>query len=186
MNQSPNISEQTLVAGCIDNKRAYQEILYKQYFPTMMRMCLRYTQDEDKAMQIVNNGFLKVFQKIGQYSGKGSLEGWIRRIVFHALSDYFKKENRQIKFLELADRDDVSIQEGLSNLLLEDLFKLIDLLPNATRDVFYLYAVEGYTHREIAAEKNISEGTSKWHLNAARKQLKQWIKQQNDAQYHAK
>ena len=96
MNKQKTYSEQDLVAGCVRNERRFQELLYRQYFPKMMGMCMRYTKDRDIAMQIVNNGFLRVFKKIDQFSFKGSLEGWIRRLVYHSVSDYFKKHSTTI------------------------------------------------------------------------------------------
>ena len=93
------LSERDLVEGCVRNDRIFQERLYRRFFPTMMQMCMRYASDRDEAMLIVNNGFLRVFQKIDTFAFKGSLEGWIRRLVFHSLSDYFKKQPKNVHFL---------------------------------------------------------------------------------------
>jgi DNA-directed RNA polymerase specialized sigma24 family protein len=84
-------TDEELIAGCLQNDRHFQEVFYKRFFPTMMRMCRRYTQDPDEAMTIINNGFLRVFKKLDTYSFKGSLEGWVRRLVFHSLSDFYRK-----------------------------------------------------------------------------------------------
>jgi RNA polymerase sigma-70 factor (ECF subfamily) len=146
---------------------------------------MRYTKDKEEAMIIINNGFMRVFKKIELYSFKGSLEGWIRRLVFHSLSDYFKKESRKIHFLELENRDAPIKEDGLSNLYMEDLMKMVDLLPPATKQVFTLYAIEGYTHVEISKNIGISEGTSKWHLATARKKLKQLIANSNEMKDYA-
>jgi RNA polymerase sigma factor (sigma-70 family) len=153
----------------------------------MMRMCRRYTQDPDEAMTIINNGFLRVFKKLDTYSFKGSLEGWVRRLVFHSLSDFYRKggaSKQSVHFLELADWDGQTRNEALSNLYMEDLLQLADRLPPATRDVFFLFAVEGYGHKDIAHQLQISEGTSKWHLASARAKLKVLI-QQHAKQYYA-
>lgn len=176
MPKAEQYSDEELVEGCLKNSRFEQEMLYRKYFAAMMRMCLRYTQDRDSAMEIVNLGFLRVFKKLHLYSFSGSLEGWIRRLVFHSLSDYFKSSAKPVHFLELEERDAPAKDEILSKLYLEDLVKLVDLLPGATREVFYLYALEGYTHAEIAEKINISVGTSKWHLSNARQKLKQLIR----------
>ena len=177
MKQKPEeISDKALVEGCLRNDRISQELLYRRFFPTMYRMIRRYTQDEEIIMEILNTGFLRVFTKLDTCSFAGSLEGWIRRLVFHSLSDYFKKNSRQVYFLELEDRD-APLQEGaIDKLYFEDILKLVDMLPDATREVFYLYAIEGYTHVEIAEKINISVGTSKWHLSNARQKLKQLIR----------
>ena len=181
-----NYTEQELVEGCTRNERRAQEVLYRRFFPEMMRMTRRYTRDEDIAIEIVNNGFLRVFKKIDTFSFKGSLEGWVRRLVFHSISDYFKQQPKNVHFLVWEEWD--SRNEGnpaLPNLYLEDLLGMVDQLPPATKNVFYLYAIDGYTHAEIGKHLGMSEGTSKWHLNAARKRLKELIAQQNLNQSYA-
>ncbi len=169
-------TDEELVRGCLNNERLAQERLYRKYFNSMMRMCLRYTQDKNTALDILNTGFLRVFKKLHKYSFNGSLEGWIRRLVFHSLSDYFKKHKTAVHFLDLEDRDGPIRERALSQLYLEDILKLVSFLPDATQEVFCLYAIEGYTHVEIAKQLNISVGTSKWHLSNARKKLKQLIR----------
>ena len=141
----------------------------------MMNMCLRYAQNRDDAAIIVNDGFLRVFKKIAQYNHSGSIEGWIRRIVYHSISDFYKKENKKIKFLELEDYDHVVQNVAYNNLYLEDIVNLIDKVPRNSGEVFRMFAIEGYSHKEIAAQKGISVGTSKWHLAEARKRLKKLI-----------
>lgn len=180
MNKQKTYSEQDLVAGCVRNERRFQELLYRQYFPKMMGMCMRYTKDRDIAMQIVNNGFLRVFKKIDQFSFKGSLEGWIRRLVYHSVSDYFKKHSKYARFLILEERDDSIRQTALDDLYFQDVLRLVDMLPAATKEVFRLFAIEGYSHKEIAKQQGISVGTSKWHLSAARKRLKELLEQNDD------
>ena len=185
MSKRNKYSEKQLVEGCVNNDRLCQELLFRKHFPTMMRMCMRYTSDRDEAMEIVNAGFLRVFKKLHTFSFKGSLEGWIRRLVFHSLSDHFKRNSKPVHFLSIEDRD-APIREGaLSNLYYDDIIKLVDLLPAASRQVFYLYAIDGYTHVEISKKINISVGTSKWHLSAARKKLKQLIKAHHNTNYYA-
>ncbi len=165
------------MAGCIANERAWQEKLYRRYFQTMMDMCMRRTNDREEAMTIVNNGFLRVYKKIHLYSFKGSLEGWIRRLVWHSLADYFRGQSKSIRYLIFEERDETEPTSPDQNLYFEDLLKFVDQLPNATREVFRLYAIEGYSHKEIGTQLGISDGTSKWHLSSARKKLKQLINQ---------
>ncbi len=152
-------------------------------------MCLRYANgDRERAFEILNDGFLRVFKKINTFEGKGSLQGWIRKLVFHAISDYFKANRQYITSVVLEENDfkepqnDVYTEGGgnsnhsaLGQLYFEDLLKLVDTLPPATREVFRLYAIEGYTHFEISERLNISVGTSKWHLSNAREKLKAMI-----------
>jgi RNA polymerase sigma factor (sigma-70 family) len=165
-------NEREIVEGCVRNERKSQELLYREHFDTMMRMCMRYTNDRDKAMEIVNIGFLKVFQKIHTFQFKGSLEGWIRRLVFHCLSDYYRKNSKYLQFMVFEERDQSSLEKAHSNLYAEDILKMVNTLPPATQEVFRLYAIEGFTHLEISKNVGISVGTSKWHLSNARKILK--------------
>ncbi|MEZ4935575.1 MAG: sigma-70 family RNA polymerase sigma factor [Saprospiraceae bacterium] len=168
-------TEEELVAGCVANDRLWQERLYRRFFPTMMEMCLRRTNDQEEAMTIVNNGFLRVFKKIHLYSFKGSLEGWIRRLVWHSLADHFRGQPKSVHYLIFEERDQVETTSAASNLYFEDLVKMVELLPDATKEVFRLYAIEGFSHKEIGLQLGISDGTSKWHLSAARKKLKELI-----------
>ncbi len=175
-----DFKEKDVVKGCAENDRRSQELLYKRYFPAMMQMCMRYTTDRDNAMQIVNNGFLRVFKKIDQFKFEGSLEGWIRRIVFHSISDFFKSEKKYLQFMVFEEKEKSTSQTALDNIYYEDLLKMIENLPDATGKVFTLYAVEGFKHREIAELLNISVGTSKWHLSEARKEMKKLIAKYQD------
>ena len=178
-------NERDLVEACVANDRRAQEALFRRFFPTMMRMCMRYTKDRDIAMEIVNLGLLRVLKKLHTFSFSGSLEGWIRRLVFHSLSDYFKKNPKPVHFLDIEDRDAPTESYSLSNLYLEDILKLVEMLPDATRQVFQLYAIEGYTHVEISKLVNISIGTSKWHLANARKKLKQLMEKHYNSRNYA-
>ena len=165
----------SIIEGCKTNDRRSQEQLYRIYFPAMAQMCHRFTRDQDRIIGIVNNGFLRAFQKIHLYEHKGSFEGWLRRLVFHAISDYFKKENRYLKFLILDEKDDSIREEAIHSLYYEDLMSLIEDLPYMSKQVFILFAIEGHSHDEIAKQLEIQEGTSKWHLSNARKILKDRI-----------
>ena len=186
MPKTTSFTEEELVRGCIQNSRLHQEHFYRKFFPTMMRMVVRYTSDQDQAVEILNNGFLRVFKKLHTFSFAGSLEGWVRRLVFHAVSDYFRKNSKDLRFLVFEERDEKISSGALDKLYLEDLLKLVRKLPHATQRVFQLYAVEGYTHVEIGKQLGISEGTSKWHLNAARKKLKQLIQENHtSSRYYA-
>jgi RNA polymerase sigma-70 factor (ECF subfamily) len=180
-----DISEADLINDCVNNDRRSQEILYKRYFPAMMRMCMRYTNDKDVALQIINTGFLRVFQKVHTFSFKGSFEGWIRRLVFHSLADHFKKESKHIRFLEVSDKDKPSSDNILDKLYYEDIIALLDNLSGSTKEVFWLFAVEGFTHVEIGEKLGISSGTSKWYLSEARKKLKLLLDKQFNIKHHA-
>lgn len=165
-------TEEELVAGCVRNDRRAQEAFYRKFFPEMLRMCMRYTRDEDTAIEIVNNGFLRVFKKLHTFAFKGSLEGWVRRLVYHSMADYFRDNARYLHFLVLEERDEVVPERGHEQFYESDILNVVSTLPPVSQEVFRLYAIEGYNHAEIAVNLNISEGTSKWHLSTARQKLR--------------
>ncbi len=173
-----------IIRGCRKNDRTCQEALYRHFFPVMERMVLKYTRDEDKLFDIINDGFLKVFQKIDTYKGEGSFEGWIRRIVFNSLSNYFRKHSRDLKFLLFDNVAKVPSVKPESNLYYDDLMALVKGLPDVQMQVFHLHAIEGYTHREISQRLNINENTSKWHLAEARKELRSRVSRLLSIEYY--
>lgn len=139
----------------------------------MMAMCMKYTRDEDKAMLIMNDGFLKVFQKVGTFRAEGSFEGWIRRLIYHTLADFFKKEKNYIRFIQIEEAEQQQTPASQSDALeFEELILLLDRIPFRSAEVFKLYAIEGFSHLEIGEKMQISEGTSKWHLSNARERLR--------------
>ncbi len=167
------MTEVELIQGCIQNDRKCQELLYKQYFHKMMAMCMKYTRDEDKAMLILNDGFLKVFQKIDSFRHEGSFEGWIRRLIYHTLADFYKKEKSYIRFIQIEEASQQQTPATQSDSLeFEELIVLLDRIPYRSAEVFKLYAIEGFSHLEIGEKMQISEGTSKWHLSNAREKLR--------------
>jgi len=168
-------TDEELIKGCVANDRQWQERLYRRYFDPMMRMCLRYAAGREEAMTIVNDGFLRVFKKIHLYSFKGSFEGWIRRLVWHSLADYYRQQSKYIHFLVFEERDASMEATPLQKLYTSDILRLVDQLPPASQEVFRLYAIEGFTHAEIANQLGISDGTSKWHLSNARQKLKEMM-----------
>lgn len=163
-----------LIKGCCENDRFSQEKLYRNYFPTMERMVRRYTQDEDQVIDILNNGFLRVFKKIETFKHKGSFEGWIRKLIFHSVSDYFRSKKTDVKFLLYDEAPEISTSPN-TDLYFEDLMKFVNELPEKHHKVFHLYAIEGFIHREIGEKLDISENTSKWYLSEARKILQEKI-----------
>ncbi len=171
--------DKELIEGCSQNDRHFQEALYRQYFPTMMSVCMRHTNgDKETSMEILNTGMLRVFQKIDKYEFRGSFEGWLRRIIYHAVVDYFKQNTKNSHFLIFEERDEPIAATGLQNCYVEDIMSLVNYLPPMTQKVFRLYALEGFSHKEIGETLNITDGTSKWHLSTAREKLKQMLDKQ--------
>jgi RNA polymerase sigma factor (sigma-70 family) len=168
-------TEEELVDGCRLNDRRAQEAFYKRFFPDMLRMCRRYTHCDDTSSEIINTAFLKIFQKIDGYTHSGSLEGWVRRIVYHCVADHFRGTGRYRHFIVYEESPSESPTAVLNSNDLEeqDILRLIDYLPVTSAKVFRMYALEGFSHAEIAASLQMSEGNSKWHLFQARKKLQE-------------
>ncbi len=164
-----------LVEGCVRNDRRAQEAFYRRFFPAMFRLCLRYAHDEETAISIVNQGFLRAFQKMHTYAFQGSLEGWLRRLVYHAAAEHFRRHARYTHFLVLEERDAAEPARPDAAFDEAHLLRLIEALPRNAQTVFRLYAIEGYSHAEIAERLGISEGTSKWYLSTARQRLREWL-----------
>ncbi|MFO7940004.1 MAG: sigma-70 family RNA polymerase sigma factor [Bacteroidales bacterium] len=170
-------SDQDLVQGCKKGKRRYQKTLYEKYARKMYGICLSYAHERSQAQDILQDAFIKVFQHIGQFDIQGSLEGWIRRIVVNTAIDSYRKEGKISNLLQVNEDlvEGNSRNEGLSDLQMDDLMAQVQRLPDGARIVFNLYAVEGFTHKEIAEQLDISIGTSKSQYNRARKLLLKWI-----------
>lgn len=166
---------EALISGCARNERGAQAKLYEMFYPKMMGMVRRYFPAKELAEEVLNNGFLRAFQKIESYGFKGSFEGWLRKIVFHAVSDYAKSQVKYSDNILLVEKDEFVIKDAASGLYYNDLMKLVYELPETARIVFNMYVFEDQTHKDISKSIGISEGTSKWYLSEARKALKQKI-----------
>ena len=170
---------QELIQGCIRNERSAQEKMYKLFYPRMMALVRRYIDQEMQAEEVLNNGFLRAFQKVEQYTFQGSFEGWRRKIVFHAVSDYVKQNIKYNEKVVLVEKDQYVHKDHADKLYYNELLELVQTLPGATRAVFNMYVMEGFSHKEIGKNLGISEGTSKWHLSEGRRILKEKIERQN-------
>lgn len=170
-----------LLEGCLANNRKAQEQLYRLFYGFAMNIALRYARDEMDAADIMSHAFVKIFKSIHTYDkNKGSLHAWIKRIVANEGLDHIKARSKFTIEDELEEALAPNIDNAsIARLEAADIMTLVKKLPPATHAVFILYAIEGYTHKEIAQQLNISEGTSKWHLSEARKTLKQKVQQLN-------
>lgn len=169
-----------LIKGCKENNRKAQEQLYGMFYEAMVHLCLRYTKNEEDAVEVLNNGFLKVFKKIDQYDpSKAALSTWIRSIIVHSAIDFIRVQrpphvSMSPQYEEASPIENVAI----GKIAAGELLALIRNLPATTRLVFNLYVMEGFTHKEIASILDVNDGTSRWHLSEARKILKQIIQLQ--------
>lgn len=167
-----SLTEEQLVAGCKKNKPAAQKALYEKMSSKMLGVCIRYIRDKEESEHVMIGGMVKVFSKINQYSGDGSLEGWIRRIMVNECLMYIRKNKAMSLDVDIEDvHKEPNLQVLEDKLEAEDLIALIQELPVGYRTVFNLYAIEGYNHAEIAEQLGISENTSKSQLSRARKLL---------------
>ena len=171
-------SDSELVQGCRNNDRKYQELLYRKFAKKMYGICMSYTKDRSMAQEILQDGFVKVFKKIDGFREEGSLEGWIRRIITNTALDHLRQKSKLYEFID--DNKEVE-EERLDNSILDKInadgiFNLIKQLPEGAKAVFNLYAVEGYSHKEIAEKLEITEGTSKSQFKRARSLLKKLLR----------
>jgi len=171
-----SVTEEELLKGCIKNERLAQKRLYERFFGKMLGVCMRYASHREQATEILNMGFLKVFDSIKKFSEKGgNLEAWIYRIMVNTAIDYLRVEMRHQhsdieKTVYAEDTGDV-----IADLAAEQILEMVNGLTPAYRAVFNLYVVEGYNHHEIGGLLGISEGTSKSNLAKARAKLQEKI-----------
>jgi RNA polymerase sigma factor (sigma-70 family) len=162
-------TEEELIKGCVRRERSAQKQLYDTFSSKMYALCCRYVKDSMEAEDVLVTAFTKILDRIDQFKGDGSFEGWIRRVVVNEALTYLRR-NRSMYVeteLEAADRDP-DYQHLSDHLEAEDLLNMIQELPAGYRMVFNLYAIDGFSHKEIADQLNISENTSKSQLSRAR------------------
>jgi RNA polymerase sigma-70 factor (ECF subfamily) len=170
----PNILE-----GCRRKDRAAQKELYRQFYGYAMSVCLRYCDFEDEAIEVANDGFLKVFLNIQRYDPNMPFKPWFRRILINtALNHIKKKQKLKISTLMDTEYNIPDTEEILARLGFQELMALVRSLSTAYRTVFNLYVLDGFSHEEISQELGISVGTSKSNLSKARERLRQIILQQ--------
>lgn len=169
-------SEKALVKGCRKGKRQAQQKVYELYSPKMFAVCLRYVRHQFDAEEVMTSGFLKVFSKIDQFKEEGSFEGWIRRIMVNEALNHLRKNKMQQSEVDIENISEASeFASAEQNLNAEDLMKCVDKLPDGYRTVFNLYAIEGYSHKEIGEQLGISTNTSKSQLSRARVLLQKLV-----------
>lgn len=171
------MTEQEIIQGCRKKNRKAQQFLYEKYSPKMFGVCRRYVKNYEDAEDVLVEAFFKVMTKIDMYSGNGSFEGWIRRIVVNESLMHLRKNHNFKLTVEISNIDIKSAVTVEDDLAAQDILKLLEKLPTGYRTVFNLYVVEGYKHREIAEELGISINTSKSQLILAKKRLQNLVKE---------
>jgi RNA polymerase sigma-70 factor (ECF subfamily) len=175
---------QALIAGCLKGDSRSQQAIHKMFYGKMKAVCMRYTRDSDQAMDILQEGFLKVFNNLDRYSGVGTFEGWVRRIMVNLSIDRFRKlkhdfvllgDNHSMEEWEEETEEEVAENDEIYDITPEQIIEAMRQLSPAYRTVFNLYVYEDYTHQDIAEELGISIGTSKSNYAKARKNMKKLL-----------
>ena len=169
---------ENIIEGCRRKDRESQKLLYEMFSASMFGVCLRYAGSRDDAQDILHEGFLKIFEKIGQFESRGSFEGWIRRIMVNTALERYRSLHKSVTLNEeIAESENNISAEMNDSITVKELMSMIRELTPQYRLVFNLYAIEGYSHKEISKMLNISEGTSKSNLSRARSILQEKVKE---------
>jgi RNA polymerase sigma factor (sigma-70 family) len=172
------LTEEELIRGCLREEPACQKELFNRYASRMLGVCNRYARNGNDAEDILQDAFIKVFDKLRQFKFEGSFEGWIRRIMVNtALKKYsLRRYEKEVSGYELKDRDESGMEpSAYSHLSQKELMELINHLPDGYRLIFNLYVIEGYQHDEIAQMLGIQPGTSRSQLVKARTMLQKQL-----------
>lgn len=175
------MNEEQLIKKCLERDTLAQKQLFEFYSRRMMGVCLRYAQDGEEAQDVLQMGFIKVFEKLDTFNLEGSLEGWIRKIIVNTALDTIRKNKKFMNDVEM-DKVDYQLENhnenAVESLSAQDLLKVIQEMPPGFRTVFNMYVIEGYSHKEIAEELNISVNTSKSQFSRARAYLQKILIQE--------
>lgn len=174
------MTENDIISGCTKGDRASQKALYERFYGKMMGVCLRYAKNRDEAKDILQEGFLKVFNSIKSFNRTGSFEGWMRRIMVNTAIDHLRKNKHEYLIVNTvyaneagsASEEEISDDDLVTQINEEDIIRAVQSLSPAYRTVFNLFVIEGLSHKEIAEKLDISEGTSKSNLSKAKFNLK--------------
>jgi RNA polymerase sigma factor (sigma-70 family) len=160
-----------IIKGCLAGNRRDQELLYRRHSSKLYAVCLQYSGNDEEARDILQEGFIKIFENLRNYKHEGSFEGWMRRIVVNTALEKFRSRHNLFRVDDIETISEPEAEpdnEDYSGLQAVDLLYIIRELPPKYRMVFNLYAIEGYSHKEIGTMLSISEGTSKSNLSRAR------------------
>ena len=172
------MDEREIILGCIAGRPKAQKALFDIYAPKLLVICLRYMKEVPRAQDTLQDAFVKIYKHLPDYKFEGVFEGWVKRITVNTCLDQLRKDKKTLSDVSI---DDVSFKlahhdHSVEKLMADDLLKLVQSLPDGYRTVFNLYAIEGYSHDEIATMLQISAGTSKSQLSRARTMIQQKMK----------
>lgn len=175
-------SDQEIIVGCKEKNPIFQKKLYEKYYNLFLKICVRYTKNLHDAENILHDSYIKIFSNLVDYESKGSFEGWMKRIVVNCCLDFLRSKELKNQKQTIMPDELSTIQftsrehNALDQLSMNELLNLVQTLPHTSQTVFNLFIFDGYSHKEISEMLEISEGTSQWHVNNARKTLQQKIK----------
>ena len=167
------MTEQAIIAGCLQNDAASQRELFNRYSPKMLSVCYRFAQNREDAEDMLQEAFIKVFSQIHTFQNKGAFEGWIRRIVVHTCINFLKKNKKFSENVDIAYATTIYVKEETvpSIMQAKQVVECIKLLPLGYKTVLNLYAIEGYSHKEIGNLLDIEESTSRSQYTRAKAML---------------
>ena len=175
------MTEEQMLAGSIKNNAAAQEELYNRFSPRMLGVCYRFPKNREDAEDMLQEGFIKIFTQLHQYRNEGALEGWIRRIIVHTCINILKKNKKFADCVDIIHASSIHVREDMipSIMQAKQVVECIRLLPLGYRTVLNLYAIEGYSHKEIAQMLEIEESTSRSQYTRAKAMLEDILLKKN-------
>jgi RNA polymerase sigma-70 factor (ECF subfamily) len=175
------MTDEFMLDGCLKNDAASQDALYSRFSPRMLGVCYRFAKNREDAEDMLQDGFIKVFSQMHQYRNEGALEGWIRRIIVHTCINILKKNKKFTDCVDILQASGVSIKEESipSVIQAKEVVECIRMLPLGYKTVLNLYAIEGYSHREISNMLDIEESTSRSQYTRAKAMLEEILIKKN-------
>ena len=172
--------ETEIITACIQKDERAEYELYRLTYSYLMSICLRYSNDREEAREMLNLGFFKILSNLKKYQLETSFKAWVQRVMVNTLIDEYRKKKVQkehVQYVEDYDQieEDTEVNNALVKMDVEQIHALIVKLPPVSQKVFNMYAIDGFSHKEIAGMLGITEGTSRWHLNASRQKLQEMI-----------
>jgi RNA polymerase sigma-70 factor (ECF subfamily) len=180
-NQSEIMTEEAILQGCLKNNAAAQKALYQKYSAKMLVVCYRYGHNREDAEDMLQEGFIKVFSQIHTFENRGALEGWIRRIIVHTCINHLKKNKRFNESVDIIHANSIQVREDNipSIIQAKEVVECIRMLPIGYRTVLNLYAIEGFSHKEISTMLDIEESTSRSQYTRAKAMLEDILVRKN-------
>lgn len=173
------LTEQDIINGCIQGSEKHCRILYEKFFSVMFYSCRRYCSSDYDAEELVQQGFILIFQNLKKFQNRGSFEGWMKHIMINNAINYYRKEKRYATMITVHDSNDVQLEDYqydiLSKLSSDEIIAHVNRLPELYKTVFCLHVIDGYSHKEIADILNLKESSSRSALTRAKNKLKQTL-----------